>query len=124
MDEYLQQIFNEVTLMSPPLGAIIAGVLACAVQHIKNFSGILCFNAERRHDLCSWRSAALPKARQIRNAFHNGVTRCRQVDQKRLTDSPLQASSAVPQNRPNRTAELASSVLSALTVGTKPLTTR
>ena len=38
MDEYLQQIFNEVTLMSPPLGAIIAGVLACALLLVSGFA--------------------------------------------------------------------------------------
>ena len=38
MDEYLQQIFNEVTLMSPPLGAIIAGVLACVLLLVSGFA--------------------------------------------------------------------------------------
>ena len=38
MDEYLQQIFNEVTLMSPPLGAIIAGVLACLLLLVSGFA--------------------------------------------------------------------------------------
>ena len=38
MDEYLQQIFDEVTLMSPPLGAIIAGVLACALLLVSGFA--------------------------------------------------------------------------------------
>ena len=47
MDEYLQQIFNEVTLMSPPLGAIIAGVLACVLLLVSGFasgSGIAFFS--------------------------------------------------------------------------------
>ena len=38
MDEYLQQIFNEVTLMSPSLGAVIAGVLACALLLVSGFA--------------------------------------------------------------------------------------
>lgn len=38
MDEYLQQIFNEVTLMSPPLCAIIAGVLACVLLLVSGFA--------------------------------------------------------------------------------------
>ena len=38
MDEYLQQIFNEVTLLSPPLGAIIAGVLACVLLLVSGFA--------------------------------------------------------------------------------------
>ena len=41
MDEYLQQffqIFNGVTLMSPSLGAIIAGVLACLLLLVSGFA--------------------------------------------------------------------------------------
>ena len=38
MDEYLQQIFNEVTLMSPSLGAVVAGVLACALLLVSGFA--------------------------------------------------------------------------------------
>ena len=38
MDEYLQQIFTEVTLMSPSLGAIIAGVLACVLLLVSGFA--------------------------------------------------------------------------------------
>ena len=38
MDEYLQQIFNEVTLMPPSLGAVIAGVLACVLLLVSGFA--------------------------------------------------------------------------------------
>lgn len=38
MDEYIQQIFNEVTWMSPSLGAIIAGVLACVLLLVSGFA--------------------------------------------------------------------------------------
>ena len=38
MDEYLQQIFNEVTLMSPSLGAVIAGVLACLLLLVSGYA--------------------------------------------------------------------------------------
>ena len=38
MDEYIQQIFNEVTWMSPSLGAIIAGVLACVLLVVSGFA--------------------------------------------------------------------------------------
>ena len=38
MDEYLQQIVNEVTLMSPSIGAVIAGVLACVLLLVSGFA--------------------------------------------------------------------------------------
>ena len=38
MDEYLQQIFNEVTWMSPSLGAVIAAVLACLLLLVSGFA--------------------------------------------------------------------------------------
>ena len=38
MDDYLQQIFNEVTLMSPSLGAVIAGVLACLLLLVSGYA--------------------------------------------------------------------------------------
>jgi gliding motility-associated protein GldE len=38
MDEYLQQIFNEVTLMPPSLGPVIAGVLACVLLLVSGFA--------------------------------------------------------------------------------------
>ena len=38
MDEYLQQIFNEVTLTPPSLGAVIAGVLACVLLLVSGFA--------------------------------------------------------------------------------------
>ena len=38
MDEYLQQVINEVTLMSPSLGAIIAGVLACVLLLVSGYA--------------------------------------------------------------------------------------
>ena len=38
MDEYLQQVINEVTLMSPTLGAIIAGVLACVLLLVSGYA--------------------------------------------------------------------------------------
>ena len=41
MDEYLQQFsqfFDGVTLMSPSLGAIIAGVLACLLLLVSGFA--------------------------------------------------------------------------------------
>ena len=38
MDEYLQQIFNEVTWMSPSLGAVIAGALACVLLLVSGFA--------------------------------------------------------------------------------------
>ena len=38
MDEYLQQVFNGVTLLSPSTGAIIAGVLACLLLFVSGFA--------------------------------------------------------------------------------------
>ena len=37
MDEYLQ-VFNEVTLMSPSIGAIVAGVSACLLLFVSSFA--------------------------------------------------------------------------------------
>ena len=38
MDEYLQQVLNDVTLLSPSTGAIIAGVLACLLLFVSGFA--------------------------------------------------------------------------------------
>ena len=38
MDEYLQQVLNEVTLLSPSWGAIAAGVLACLLLVVSGFA--------------------------------------------------------------------------------------
>ena len=38
MDEYLQQVFEEVTLMPPSIGAVIAGVLACVLLLVSGFA--------------------------------------------------------------------------------------
>ena len=38
MDEYLQQVLNDVTFLSPSTGAIIAGVLACLLLFVSGFA--------------------------------------------------------------------------------------
>ena len=36
--DYFQEIFNEVTLLTPSTGAVIAGLLACALLFVSGFA--------------------------------------------------------------------------------------